>query len=154
MQVDSNLKLKSKREKNIRLKDKMLQNTLLSYLSSPFPPFLFFHLLSVSLDIIQKPYIWYSNKGSLISESFSLCSNLQHDAKFPPPSNVHLQRRCSGQWFGTFFGDLSQNDKFSEIRPPLAIGNEGNFHLFELYTQPTFVVCNNCCSIFNQGMKY
>ena len=58
LQVDSNLKLKSKREKNIRLKDKMLQNTLLSYLSSPFPPFLFFHLLPVLSDIFQKPYMY------------------------------------------------------------------------------------------------
>ena len=37
-------------------------------------------------------------------------------------STIHLKRRCSGEWFGTFFfWDLSQSEKLSETKPHLAI---------------------------------
>ena len=32
----------------------------------------------------------------------------------------HLNRRCSGLWFGTFFWDLSQSEKISKIKLPLS----------------------------------
>ena len=34
-------------------------------------------------------------------------------------SSIHLKTRCTGCRFGTFFGDLSQKEKLSEIKPPL-----------------------------------
>ena len=35
-------------------------------------------------------------------------------------STIHLKKRFSGKWFGTFFRDLSQSEKLSEINPPLS----------------------------------
>ena len=37
-----------------------------------------------------------------------------------PLSTIYLKRKCSGEWFSTFFGDLSRSEKLSEIKTPLA----------------------------------
>ena len=82
----------------------------------------FHQLENFSLHINQ--FLWFDRpmyiviiKGGLISESYSIRSNLQK--KVPNLSTIHLKIRCLGSWFGIFFGDLSQSENLSEINLPL-----------------------------------
>ena len=42
-------------------------------------------------------------KGSLISETFSLFKSQKKWCEITRLSTIHVKRRCSGEWFGTFF---------------------------------------------------
>jgi hypothetical protein len=50
-------------------------------------------------------------KGGLISESFNFGSNLQNQSVKSLFWLIHLKRRYSGEWFGTFFGRFEANGK-------------------------------------------
>ena len=44
-----------------------------------------------------------SNKGGLISEGFSLLLKSKRRCQITLLNTIHLKKRCSGVWFGTFF---------------------------------------------------
>ena len=52
---------------------------------------------------------------------FHFCSNLKKRKRcqISPEHYLPIKKRCSGIWFGTFFLDLRQTEKSSEIMPPL-----------------------------------
>ena len=54
----------------------------------------------------------------------------------------HLKRRCSVEWFGTFWGKLSQIENRSEIKPPLFWGYSG----FGIYFETKGQQCDWCFS--------
>ena len=68
-------------------------------------------------------------------------------------STIQLMKRCSGQWFETFFGYLSRREKLSEIELPLGEG-------FYVSTYLTFLVlffsdyCHRVFLFFSPFKRY
>lgn len=51
---------------------------------------------------------------------FTLAQNSKKEQNHFLESTLHSKRRCLGEWFGTFFEDLNQSERLSEIKPPLS----------------------------------
>jgi hypothetical protein len=59
-------------------------------------------------------------KGSLISEPFSYWLKSPKKRQITPLSTIHLIENAQRSDLAPIFGDLSQSEKLSEIKPPLA----------------------------------
>ena len=66
---------------------------------------------------------WFSHNGSLISERFHFDSNLQNLQKWVPNHHpeytIYLRGDAQDNDSAPLLGNLSQNEKLSEIKPPL-----------------------------------
>ena len=72
----------------------------------------------VNSDITIKKRI--TSKGSLTAKSFFTFAQISKKNCAKPLAWKKETKKCSGEWFGTFFfGDLMQSGNFSEIQPPL-----------------------------------
>ena len=83
-------------------------------------------------------------KGGLILESFSLWLKLTNKGcQITLLSTLHKRvLNCLGEWFGTLFGDLIQNEYFSEIMPTLSTYVP---EVLECHWKPPDLIPSICC---------
>ena len=67
-----------------------------------------------TIHCISRCYRWLN-----LRKFFTLTQISKNRCQITPLRTIYLPKRCSGEWFGTYFRRFEPKWKFSEIKPPL-----------------------------------